>query len=147
MKYICTLSLIAIAVTMPSFAAEPLYADKDAAEQGRRLAGQLMDQCATVLGANYLDTKCNYFAHDVSLKTQFQEHAIFCASQLVAIVGTPQKMVQDMDAAAKDVANQHECDPAAKSIVINGFNMSVRLSEALTKLQTMVPKGKTLIGN
>jgi len=107
--------------------AAPALADKQEID---KVMGQVIDQCATITGAHYVNQRCKHLPDQV--EAQFAKEPEYCRTQIEKLMGPNAQFWQKLDAAAKSTADSKECGDETKKIAIQGFNMSVKLHDALS---------------
>ncbi|MFO0456825.1 MAG: hypothetical protein ACK5ZH_04595 [Alphaproteobacteria bacterium] len=112
-------------------------------EEGKRVVGEMIDYCVSVIGADYLEQKCSKL--DKKLDGQLAESASICKKKMETVIGIPVKMIQDIDAAAKATVESHACNDEAKTIAIGGFNRGERLKEAFVAFEKQLKPGQTML--
>lgn len=114
-------------------------------EEGKKVIGEMVDACATVMGANHLEQRCSKL--DKKLGGQLSDNATECKKKMVTVIGLPAKMLQDMDSAAKATADKQECNDGAEKIAAGALDFGKRLKNAFVGFEKQLKPGQTVIVN
>ncbi len=101
-------------------------------QKAKQVMGKIINQCATITGANYLNQKCKQLTDQPG--DQLSEEPAYCQEKISKIMGPNPKFIAQLDRSAHEVADKTECNEKSKTIIIQSFNMSVPLHDALSKL-------------